>query len=108
MALQPFVGHWLLILYTISRTPWIVDQPVARPLPTCITAQAQNKSTLYRHPCFQLDSNPRSQCSSERSAGYPYETVIRSAINTELTDSLRPHIEYDGVRWHYAILFESD
>jgi hypothetical protein len=35
MAAQPFVGSFsLLFLYTIGRTPWTGDQPVARPLPT--------------------------------------------------------------------------
>jgi hypothetical protein len=37
MALQPFVGPWplfgFLILYTVGRTRWTGDQPVARPLP---------------------------------------------------------------------------
>jgi hypothetical protein len=28
-----------LILYTVRRTPWIEDQPVARPLPTRRTTQ---------------------------------------------------------------------
>jgi hypothetical protein len=36
MALEPFVGPWprfqLLEFYTVSRTPWTGDQPVARPL----------------------------------------------------------------------------
>jgi hypothetical protein len=26
----------LLILYTVGRTPWTGDQPVARPLPICV------------------------------------------------------------------------
>jgi hypothetical protein len=38
MALQPISGLGLLlgsvILYTIGRTPWTSDQPVARPLLT--------------------------------------------------------------------------
>jgi hypothetical protein len=38
MALQSFVGPWpfffsFLILYTVGRTPWTWDQPVARLLP---------------------------------------------------------------------------
>jgi hypothetical protein len=37
MALQPFVRPWPLFqffnLYTVGRTPWTGDQPVARPLP---------------------------------------------------------------------------
>jgi hypothetical protein len=41
MALQPFVGPWFLMFYTINRTPWTSDQPVARPLPTHRTTQTQ-------------------------------------------------------------------
>jgi hypothetical protein len=32
-----------LILYTVGRTPWTEDQPIARPLPTHRTTQTQNK-----------------------------------------------------------------
>jgi hypothetical protein len=36
MALEPFVGPWPLFqflnLYTVGRTPWKGDQPVAGPL----------------------------------------------------------------------------
>jgi hypothetical protein len=32
-----------LILYTVGRTPWTGDQPVARPLPTHRTTQTKNK-----------------------------------------------------------------
>jgi hypothetical protein len=50
MAPQPFVGPWPLLqfrdlLYTVGRTPWTGDQPVARPLPTYRTTQTQNKRT---------------------------------------------------------------
>jgi hypothetical protein len=46
MALQPFVGPWLLlqfrnIFYTDGRTPWTSDQPVSRPLPTHRTTHTQ-------------------------------------------------------------------
>jgi hypothetical protein len=40
-----------LILYTVSRTPWAGDQPVARPLPT-------HRINSHRHPCLEWDSNP--------------------------------------------------
>jgi hypothetical protein len=33
------------ILYTVRKTPWTVDQPVARPLPTQRTTQTQNRRT---------------------------------------------------------------
>jgi hypothetical protein len=54
MAVQPFVGPWLLfsflILYTVSRTPWTEDQLVARPLPTHRTTQTQNKRRQISTP----------------------------------------------------------
>jgi hypothetical protein len=34
-----------LIFFTVGRTPWTGDQPVARPLPVHRTAQTQNKRT---------------------------------------------------------------
>jgi hypothetical protein len=51
-----------LILYTIGRTPWTGDQPVARPLPTHM---ATNRINAHRHPCVEWDSNSRSQRSSD-------------------------------------------
>jgi hypothetical protein len=45
----------ILIIYTVGRTPWTVDQPVARPLPALRTTQIQNKGT--QHPCLERDSN---------------------------------------------------
>jgi hypothetical protein len=54
MALQPFVGPWpffsFLILYTIGRTPWTRDQPVARPLPIHRATQRQIKRTQTSMP----------------------------------------------------------
>jgi hypothetical protein len=51
--LEPFIGLWplfsFLILYTVSRTPWTGDQPVARPLPTHRTTQ-KNKRTQTSMP----------------------------------------------------------
>jgi hypothetical protein len=50
MALQPFIASWslfsFLILYTVGRTPWTADQPVARLLPT----QTENKRTQTSIP----------------------------------------------------------
>jgi hypothetical protein len=39
-----------LILYTVGRTPWTGDEPVARPLPTHRTTQTQNKRTQASMP----------------------------------------------------------
>jgi hypothetical protein len=64
MALQPVVGSWPLLqfrnlFYTVSRTTWTSDQPVARPLPIHRTTQTCIKHT-HRHPCLEWDSNSRS------------------------------------------------
>jgi hypothetical protein len=39
-----------LIFYTVGRTPWTGDQPVARPLPAQRTAQTENKRTQTSMP----------------------------------------------------------
>jgi hypothetical protein len=39
-----------LIFYTVGRTPWTGDQPVARPLSAHRTAQTQNKRTQTPMP----------------------------------------------------------
>jgi hypothetical protein len=52
--------------HTVNRIPWTGDQPAARPLPTHRTTRTLNKRTLYRHPCVEWDSKPRSQRPSER------------------------------------------
>jgi hypothetical protein len=60
MAVQPFIGPWplfsFLILYTVGRTPWTVDQPVARPLPTHRTTQTQNKRTQTSMLCVGFET----------------------------------------------------
>jgi hypothetical protein len=39
-----------LILYTVGRTPWMGNQPVARPLPIHRTTQTQNERTQTSMP----------------------------------------------------------
>jgi hypothetical protein len=49
-----FFGPWPLFLflnpYKVGRTPWMGDQPVARPLLTHRTTQTQNKRTHTSMP----------------------------------------------------------
>jgi hypothetical protein len=49
MVLKHFVGPWQLLIfsifYTVGRTLWMGDQPVASQLPAHRTAQRQNKCT---------------------------------------------------------------
>jgi hypothetical protein len=50
-ALQPFVGPWPLLHFrNLGRTPWMSDQPVAKPLPTHRKTQTQNKRTVGFEP----------------------------------------------------------
>jgi hypothetical protein len=54
LIVQPFVGPWPLFqfldLYTVCRTSWTGDQPVARSLPTHRTTQTENKRTQTSMP----------------------------------------------------------
>jgi hypothetical protein len=47
----------LLILYTVGRTPWMEDQPIAW---TLNIQDNKHRINADRYPC--LDSNPRPQC----------------------------------------------
>lgn len=51
-ALLLDIGSFLsfLILYTVGRTSWMGDQPVARPLHTHRIAQTQNRHTQITTP----------------------------------------------------------
>jgi hypothetical protein len=44
-----------LILYTVGRTSWMGDQPVARPLLTHRTTQTQNKRTETSMPRVRFE-----------------------------------------------------
>jgi hypothetical protein len=58
MALQPLwtlAAFHFLNLCIVGRTPWTGDQPVARPLPTHMTAQTQNKRTQASMPRVGFD-----------------------------------------------------
>jgi len=50
-------------LWTFGRTPWMGDQPDARPLLTRDNTTQRNADT---HSCLERDSKPRSQCSNCR------------------------------------------
>jgi hypothetical protein len=78
MVVLPFVWLWpifsSLILYTVGRTPWTGDQPVARPLPIHKTTETQNE--------HERDSIPRSQCMSERRQFMPQTALpLWSAVS---------------------------
>jgi hypothetical protein len=53
----PDLGQFLsfLILYTVGRTPWTVDQPVVRLLHTDRTTETQNKRTQTSIPRVGLE-----------------------------------------------------
>jgi hypothetical protein len=51
------LGHFFifLILYTVGRTPWTGNQPVARPLPTHRTTRTQHKLTQTSMPQAEFE-----------------------------------------------------
>jgi hypothetical protein len=96
MALQPSVRPWPLLqfrnlFYTDGRTPWTSDQSVARPQPTHRTTQNRIKAHTHRHPCFEWDSNPRTQRSSERRQFIPHTArpLWSALVTTPYIDTLR-------------------
>jgi hypothetical protein len=49
---------------TVGKTPWAGVQPVTKPLLT--QDNRKHRINAHRHPCLELNSNPRSQCSSDQ------------------------------------------
>jgi hypothetical protein len=93
LALQPL---WALAaflfpdLFTIGRTPWTCDQPVAKPLPKHRTAQTQNK-----HIYYTLNINAQGGIQTRNHGLRAIETVHawdRSATATGRMHSLATHI----------------
>jgi hypothetical protein len=76
-----------LIIFTDGRTPWTGDQLVTRPLPKHRTKQAQNKR-IQRHPCLELDADPRSRLPSERRQYMPKGAHTHTSLARE-SDSAR-------------------
>jgi hypothetical protein len=82
MALQPFPEPWPLFqflnLYTVCRTPWTGDQPVARSLPTHRTTQTDIHAlsgirTHYPSARAGEDSSclrPRGHCHQQQTSIY--------------------------------------
>jgi hypothetical protein len=73
MALQPFVGPWPLLqfrnlFYTVGRTSWTGDQPVARQLPTHRVTQTQNKRTQTSMPLSGIRTHDPSVRAGEDSS----------------------------------------
>jgi hypothetical protein len=92
--LQSFVGAWPLFqflnLYTVSRTTWTEIGPSqGRYLHT---EQHKHRINANRYPCFEWDSNPRSQRSSERDSSYLRprgHCDRRSALRTTFKSALQ-------------------
>jgi hypothetical protein len=86
MALQPFVWPWplfnFLILYTVGRTSWMGDQPIARPLPAHRTAHTQNKCTQTSMPQMGFKSTipvfewVKTVHALDRVAAWPAEPIL--------------------------------
>jgi hypothetical protein len=108
MALQSFVGPWPLFqflnLYTVGRTSWTGDQPVARPLPTHRTTQTQNKSTqtfmprVEFEPTIPLFERTKSVHAWDRAAtvmGFQTYRVTKNSTNPPLlyTRSTQNYLE---------------
>jgi hypothetical protein len=68
IALQPF-GPWLLFQFLWSYTQWVgqLERGISSSQGPYLRIEQHNrKKKAFRHPCLELDSNPRSQCSRGR------------------------------------------
>jgi hypothetical protein len=83
MALQPFVGPWSLfqfrnLFYTVGRTPWTSDQPIARSLPAHRTTQTQIKA----HALSGIQTHDPSVRANEDSSYLNRATRVTGRIST--------------------------
>jgi hypothetical protein len=97
MALQPFVGPWPLLQfrnlsYTVGRTPWTSDQPVARPLPTQRRTQTQNKRThktsipwMKFEPTIPAFERAKTVHALDRAATMIFTTVLTHVNSSQLS-----------------------
>jgi hypothetical protein len=60
------LGHFFsfFIFYRVDRTPWTGISPSQGMY--LHTGQHKHRINAHRHPCFEWDSNQRSQCFSRR------------------------------------------
>jgi hypothetical protein len=69
MALQYFVGPGLFFSFVIffTQSVGLLGQEISPSQGRYLhTGQHKQNKRTQRHPCLEWDSNPRSQCSSER------------------------------------------
>jgi hypothetical protein len=125
MALHP-CGPWPLFqflnLYTVGRTPWTGDQPVARPLPTHRSTQTQNKrhtdilasSGIRTHdPSVRASEDgsclrPRGHCARQPNCSASSELVINTISGTYLVQEINSIIAVmcyprDVLDWHFHV-----
>jgi hypothetical protein len=103
-----------VIRYTFGRTPWMRDQPVARPLPTYRTAQTQNKRTQTSMPQVGFEPTiPEFERSKtvhvlDRAAtvidNYKWLVLEILRLNIRITDSknvgaIYPEYDVNIVKW---------
>jgi hypothetical protein len=101
---SPFVGPCPLFqffhLYTVGRTPWEGDQPVARPLLAQRTTQTQNKRTQISMPGVGFEPTipafERAKTVIHKLANTEYEEISsnRSSITEQHVDKLIPTRTY--------------
>jgi hypothetical protein len=81
-------------LYTVGRTLWTGDQPVARSLPT-------HRINAHRHPCLEWDSKARSQRSSRRRQFMPLWSACRKLNLHKPAGTLR--VGKSTIRWLHSV-----
>jgi hypothetical protein len=69
MALQPFTGLWFFFSFSwyYTQSTGFLGRGII-PSQSCYlhTEQHKYRINVHKHPCFEWDSNSRTQCSSKR------------------------------------------
>jgi hypothetical protein len=114
VTLQPFgpCSHFsFLILYTVGRTPWAGNQPVARPLPTHRTTETQNKRTQISMPrvALELTTPVFERAKTVHALGRPHTNCVKTSIKTwdKKDKSWRQHHNSDRCAAVFIISFVS-
>jgi hypothetical protein len=88
-------------LYTVGMAPWTSDQSVARPLPTYITAQTQNKRTQKSMPRVGFETTiPVSSAGTTLPLLICYAVIMRPRVSavqcsTTLHDEFIPNLPFN-------------
>jgi hypothetical protein len=113
VALQPFAGPWPLfqfhnLFYTVGRTPWTNNQPVARPLPTQDNTNRINANTDIHALSGIRTHNPSVRASEDSSCLRPRGRCYWRGFYQSLKLSTHSFRVISAVQHFLPVMFRSN